>query len=66
MFIVYTAKELLGHKSIKMTMRYSHLSQDHKKKAVETLGDTIGTNKAPSQNILTRGKFGDKMSLVMT
>ena len=32
-----TVKELMGHKSIKMTMRYSHLSQDHKSKAVEAL-----------------------------
>jgi integrase len=32
-----TVKELLGHKSIDMTMRYSHLSQDHKRKAVEIL-----------------------------
>jgi integrase len=30
-------KELLGHKSIQMTMRYAHLSQAHKKKAVDTL-----------------------------
>jgi site-specific recombinase XerD len=33
-----TVKELLGHKSITMTMRYTHLSQDHKVKAVEVLG----------------------------
>jgi integrase len=33
-----TVKELLGHKSIKMTMRYSHLSQEHKRKAIEVLG----------------------------
>jgi integrase len=32
-----TVKELLGHKSINMTMRYSHLSQDHKRRAVELL-----------------------------
>jgi integrase len=32
-----TVKELLGHKTIQMTMRYAHLSQDHKKKAVERL-----------------------------
>ena len=36
---IITVKELLGHKSIKMTMRYSHLSQRHKMKAVEKLED---------------------------
>jgi len=30
-------QEILGHRDIKMTMRYSHLSQEHKKKAVNLL-----------------------------
>ena len=30
-------QELLGHKDLKMTMRYSHLSQEHKAKAVNLL-----------------------------
>jgi integrase len=30
-------QELLGHKSMSMTLRYSHLSQDHKKRAVNLL-----------------------------
>ena len=30
-------QELLGHKSISMTLRYSHLSQEHKKRAVNLL-----------------------------
>jgi integrase len=34
---IATVKELLGHKSITMTMRYAHLSQEHKQKAVESL-----------------------------
>ena len=32
-----TVKELLGHKSIKMTMRYAHPSTDHKRWAVEVV-----------------------------
>jgi len=32
-----TVQELLGHKDFKMTLRYAHLSPDHKKQAVEFL-----------------------------
>src|SRR4029434_8854882 len=32
-----TVKELLGHKTIAMTLRYTHLSNDHKPRAVRTL-----------------------------
>jgi integrase len=32
-----TVKEILRHKSIEMTMRYSHLSPEHKKSAVQAL-----------------------------
>ncbi len=37
-----TIKELLGHKSIAMTLRYSHLAPSHKRKAMELLDDSIG------------------------
>jgi len=30
-------QELLGHKTMTMTLRYAHLSQQHKKKAVNLL-----------------------------
>ena len=32
-----TVKELMGHKDIKMTLCYAHLSSDHKQAAVRAL-----------------------------
>jgi integrase len=37
-----TVKELLGHKTLVMTLRYAHLSQGHKKEAVNKLGTVLG------------------------
>ena len=34
---IRTVQELMGHKTIAMTLRYSHLSPDHKRKAMEAL-----------------------------
>lgn len=34
---ILTIKELLGHKTIAMTLRYAHLTPDYKRKAVERL-----------------------------
>ncbi|HHW20464.1 MAG TPA: hypothetical protein GXX27_04935 [Thermodesulfovibrio thiophilus] len=39
-----TAQELPGHKDIKMTLRYSHLSQAHKRQAVKLLENLIYHN----------------------
>ncbi len=41
-----TVQELLGHKTMEMTLRYSHLSADHKRRAVEALSSKMGTLKA--------------------
>jgi integrase len=38
---ITTVKELLGHKTLTMTLRYSHLAPSHKVKAVNILDSTI-------------------------
>jgi len=48
-------QEILGHKNISMTMRYAHLSQEHKKKAVNRLSGLTAPKKpaddVTSQNV---------------
>ena len=34
---LYTVKDILGHKTLVMTQRYSHLSPEHQRQAVERL-----------------------------
>ncbi len=43
---INTTRELLGHKDLRMTLRYAHLSADYKKRAVEILGSKIDPNLA--------------------
>lgn len=38
---IRTVQELLGHKNIAQTMRYAHLSQDHRRAAVEKMNQAV-------------------------
>lgn len=50
---IYTVKELMRHKDIKMTTRYAHLSPDHKMEALKVLesfsGSRYGTGVAQEE-----------------
>ncbi len=48
-----TVKELLGHKSLNMTLRYSHLAPEHKTKAVKVLDEEFGKSSS-SENICSQ------------
>ena len=37
-------QEILGHKTLTMTMRYAHLAQDHKKEAINLLNGLTAKN----------------------
>jgi integrase len=45
-----TVKELLGHKTLTMTLRYSHLAPSHKIKAVDVLDSVLG-QKSTAQKV---------------
>ena len=45
-----TVQELLGHKTIDMTVRYAHLSPDHKKRALDILCKRMDTIWTPTTN----------------
>ena len=59
---IRTVQELMGHKTIAMTLRYAHLSPDHKRKAMATLEDgfrrksPVNFHDTPLYDFTTQGK----------
>jgi len=53
-------QELLGHKTFEMTLRYAHLSQAHKKNAVNLLNGLTTPKKAVLSQIVTKTKKSAK------
>ncbi len=51
-----TIKELMGHSSIQMTMRYSHPTPEHKKLAVESLNVVLTGQYLGNNEVVSNGK----------
>jgi len=58
-----TVQELLGHRRITMTLRYSHLAQEHKEKAVNLL-DLVLTAKTNYTKTIQNGAQEECLSAV--
>jgi len=59
-----TVQELLGHKSFQMTLRYSHLCPDHKRRAVNTLGRRLDTIWTPKVKQDKKDKLAHSLNLL--
>ncbi len=46
-------QELLGHKTMTMTLRYAHLTQEHKNKAVNLLNELTASKKVDCHKTVT-------------
>ncbi len=57
---ITTVSRLLGHKSLKMTLRYSHLAPAHMVKAVDLLDTAINGERATIQKLYNQQKIEEK------
>ena len=49
---INTVREILGHKTLEMTLRYSHLSPEHKSRAVSVLDEEMDTIWTPRADVV--------------
>jgi hypothetical protein len=49
-------KELLGHKEMKMTLRYAHLSPAHRRRGVDMLSERLKTATKLPQLVLNENE----------
>jgi len=47
-------KQILGHKTIQMTLRYSHLSPGHLRKAVDAIAQALTSNQTPTSQFTSQ------------
>jgi len=63
---IYTVKDLLRHKSIEMTLRYAHLTPEHKKAALNRLGGMISNLTSANQVQIPKTQKPAKKPLYIT